>query len=80
MIGGDVAGEIVEVGSAVDRLKLGDRVLGHALGVERSRNSAAEGAFQHYVVLMWHMVSPIPDTVSYEQAAVLPLPPSSPAS
>jgi len=73
VVGGDVAGEIVEVGSGVDRFKVGDRVLGHALGMERSQNRAAEGAFQHYVVLMSHMVSPIPDTMPYEQAAVLPL-------
>jgi NADPH:quinone reductase-like Zn-dependent oxidoreductase len=73
VVGGDVAGEIVEVGPGVDRLKVGDRVLGHALGVGRSQNRAAEGAFQRYVILMSHMVSPIPDTLSFEQAAVLPL-------
>ncbi len=73
VVGGDVAGEIVEVGPGVDRFKVGDRVLGHALGLERSQNRAAEGAFQHYVVLMAHMVSPIPDSLRFEQAAVLPL-------
>jgi len=73
VVGGDVADEVVEVGPGVDGLKVGDRVLGHALGLERSRNRAAEGAFQHYVVLMAHMVSPIPDSLSFEQAAVLPL-------
>jgi len=73
VIGGDVAGEVVEVGPGVDRLKVGDRVLGHALGLERSQNRPAEGAFQHYVVLMAHMVAPIPDSLPFEQAAVLPL-------
>jgi NADPH:quinone reductase-like Zn-dependent oxidoreductase len=73
VVGGDVAGEVVEVGLGVDRLRVGDRVLGHALGLERSQNRAAEGAFQRYVVLMAHMVCPIPDTLSFEQAAVLPL-------
>jgi NADPH:quinone reductase-like Zn-dependent oxidoreductase len=72
VIGADVAGEVVEVGPSVD-LNVGDRVLGHALGIERSRNRAAEGAFQHYVVFMAHMVAAIPDTLSFEQAAVLPL-------
>jgi NADPH:quinone reductase-like Zn-dependent oxidoreductase len=48
-------------------------VLGHALGLERSENRAAGGAFQHYVVLMAHMVSQIPDALPFEQAAVLPL-------
>jgi NADPH:quinone reductase-like Zn-dependent oxidoreductase len=73
VIGGDVAGEIVEVGPGVDRFTVGDRVLGHAFGLARSQNRAAEGAFQHYVVLMAHMVSPIPDSLSFAQAAVLPL-------
>jgi NADPH:quinone reductase-like Zn-dependent oxidoreductase len=73
VVGGDVAGEVVEVGPGADRFKVGDRVLGHALGLERSQNRAAGGAFQNYVVLMAHMVSPIPDSLSFEQAAVLPL-------
>ncbi len=73
VIGSDVAGEVVEVGADVTRLRPGDRVLGHALGLERSRNRAAEGAFQKYAVLLRHMVSPIPDELSFEQAAALPL-------
>lgn len=78
--GGDVAGEIVELGSNVTRLHQGQRVLGHAVGLEQSRNRAAEGAFQEYTVLMQHMVSPIPDELSFEQAAVLPLALSTAAS
>jgi NADPH:quinone reductase-like Zn-dependent oxidoreductase len=73
VIGGDVAGEVVEVGPGVDKLKVGDRVLGHALGLERSTNRAAMGAFQRFVVLMAYMVSQIPQSLSFEQAAVLPL-------
>ncbi|MDQ0811912.1 NADPH:quinone reductase-like Zn-dependent oxidoreductase [Streptomyces sp. B3I7] len=73
VIGSDVAGEVVETGPGVTRVKPGDRVLGHAFGVEKSQNRAAEGAFQHYVVLMQHMLSPLPDTLPFEQAAVLPL-------
>ena len=73
IIGNDVAGEVVEVGSNVTRLRQGERVVAHAMGLERSRNRPAEGAFQRYIVLMAHMVSAIPDTLSYAQAAVLPL-------
>jgi NADPH:quinone reductase-like Zn-dependent oxidoreductase len=73
VVGCDVAGEVVEVGPGMDRFKVGDRVLGHALGLERSINRPAMGAFQHYVVLTAHMVSPIPEAFSFEQAAVLPL-------
>jgi NADPH:quinone reductase-like Zn-dependent oxidoreductase len=73
VIGSDVAGEVVEVGPGVTRFRPGDRVVGMAIGLERDRDRAAEGAFQHYVVLLGDLVSPIPDELSYEQAAVLPL-------
>lgn len=67
ILGGDVAGEVVEVGSAAGtRFK----VIGHAL-ILRTNN--AEGAFQEYTVVLAHMASKIPDGVSYERAAVLPL-------
>jgi NADPH:quinone reductase-like Zn-dependent oxidoreductase len=73
VVGGDVAGEIVEVGPGVERLSVGQRVLGMAAGSEKNRNRAAEGAFQLYVVLMENLVSPIPDSMSFSHAAVLPL-------
>lgn len=73
VIGSDTAGEVVEVGSAVTRLHIGDRVLAHAVGTEKSRNRPAEGAFQSHVVLLEHMVAPIPDALSFAQACVLPL-------
>jgi NADPH:quinone reductase-like Zn-dependent oxidoreductase len=73
VIGSDVAGEVVEVGPGVTRLRPGDRVLGHAFGISKSQNRPAEGAFQHYAVLVEHMVCPIPDSLPFEQAAVLPL-------
>ncbi|MDP9028503.1 MAG: zinc-binding alcohol dehydrogenase family protein [Actinomycetota bacterium] len=73
IIGADVSGEIVEVGSGVTRFAPGDRVLGYATGLEKSRNASAEGGFQRYVVLLQQLVSPIPDSLSFEDAAVLPL-------
>ncbi|MGO9063372.1 MAG: zinc-binding alcohol dehydrogenase family protein [Myxococcaceae bacterium] len=73
VLGSDVAGEVVEVGSAVSRFKVGDRVLGHAVGQDKKRNSSAEGGFQTYTVLLAHMATPIPESLSYESAAVLPL-------
>jgi NADPH:quinone reductase-like Zn-dependent oxidoreductase len=73
ILGTDVAGEVVAVGAAVSRFKVGDRVLGHAVGAEKSRNDPAEGAFQNYTVLLEHMAAPIPDAMTYENAAVLPL-------
>jgi NADPH:quinone reductase-like Zn-dependent oxidoreductase len=69
----DVAGEIVEIGPAVTRFKVGDRVVGRAVGIGQKYNSSTKGAFQAHTVLFTHMASPIPRTLSYESAAVLPL-------
>jgi len=73
VLGSDLAGEVVEVGTAVTRFNVGDRVLGHAVGTDKDRNTPAEGAFQEYTVLLAHMAAPLPDTMPYESAAVLPL-------
>lgn len=73
VLGEDVAGEVVETGSNVTRFKIGDRVVGHAVGHDEKHNKAAEGAFQTYTVLQAHMVSPIPRNLSYESASVFPL-------
>jgi NADPH:quinone reductase-like Zn-dependent oxidoreductase len=73
VLGSDVAGEVVEVGRAVTRFRPGDRVLGHAVGTDKDSNSAAEGGFQLYTVVLERMAAPIPDTMPFEDAAVLPL-------
>jgi NADPH:quinone reductase-like Zn-dependent oxidoreductase len=73
VVGHDLAGDVVEVGEGVTRFQPGDRVLGLAGGVDKGRNRAAEGAFQDYVVLLEHMMTPLPATLSYTQASVLPL-------
>ncbi len=73
VMGSDVAGEIVEVGSKVTRFTIGQRVLGHAVGMSAKSNRSAEGAFQQYTVMRQHLVAAIPGHVSFEQACVLPL-------
>lgn len=73
ILGDDVAGEVVEVGPGVTRFRPGDRVLGHAVSIDKRSNRACEGAFQEYVVLRDNLVSQIPDSLSYERACVLPL-------
>ena len=64
---------MVEVGRGVTPLKVGDRVLGHALGMEEIINKPSESAFQRYTVVRVNMASPIPATISYEEACVFPL-------
>lgn len=73
ILGFDLAGEVVEVGKDVTAFKLGDRVLGFASGMDKPRNSPAESAFQLYTVLPETLVSHIPDGMSFESAAVIPL-------
>ncbi|OJJ45054.1 hypothetical protein ASPZODRAFT_168145 [Penicilliopsis zonata CBS 506.65] len=73
VLGIDVAGTVVEVGPDVTRFQVGDRVAGSAVSGDKSSGNAAEGAFQLYSVLREHMVAPVPDEVSDEQAAVLGL-------
>nr|WP_314545791.1 zinc-binding alcohol dehydrogenase family protein [uncultured Massilia sp.] len=73
IVGHDVAGDVIEVGEAVTRFHPGDRVLGLAGGVDKGRNRAAEGAFQDYVVLLDHMMTPLPAEMGYNEASVLPL-------
>ncbi|GGF14131.1 zinc-binding alcohol dehydrogenase family protein [Hymenobacter cavernae] len=73
VLGSDLAGEVVGVGASVSRFKVGDRVIGQAVGMDKKRNRSAEGAFQEYTVLLAHMAAPIPDSLAYERAAVLPL-------
>lgn len=73
IIGSDVAGDVVAVGADVTRFKVGDRVVGFAPATDKTRNRAAEGAFQTYVVLLEHMTAEIPDALAYEDASALPL-------
>lgn len=71
--GTDVAGTVISVGSRVTRFKPGDRVVGCTLGMLKTINRAVETAFQEYMILHPHMASLIPDELSFERAAVLPL-------
>ncbi|KAF2741236.1 zinc-binding oxidoreductase CipB [Polyplosphaeria fusca] len=80
ILGSDVSGEVVEIGSGISRFKVGDRVLGHAVGPDKRSNRAREGGFQEYVVLRENLMSAIPDSLSYEKACVLPLAVSTAAS
>jgi NADPH:quinone reductase-like Zn-dependent oxidoreductase len=73
VLGIDLAGEVVEVGKGVTHLAVGDRVLGHAVGNDQKCNKASEGAFQNYTVIRANLAAKIPDSLSYEQACVLPL-------
>lgn len=74
VLGEDVAGEIVEVGSGVKaagKLKPGDRVIAHALGL--GARNPQYGGFQLYPRLKTVTVAKIPDDIPFWSAVVLPL-------
>ncbi|KAL1881216.1 putative secondary metabolism biosynthetic enzyme [Diaporthe australafricana] len=73
ILGCDVAGDVVEVGRGVERFKVGDRVIGHAIAGAQVSNKASEGAFQHYTVIRQHLAAVIPATIPFDKACVLPL-------
>lgn len=63
VLGFDVAGEVEAVGAAVRRFRVGDRVAG----------LADMAGFQEHVALAEHMTTLVPENISWEQAAVLPM-------
>ncbi|KAI1463654.1 oxidoreductase [Daldinia caldariorum] len=71
ILGVDVAGEVVEVGSQASQFSVGDRVIGHALRL--ATEDDRHGGFQKYTVLMSNMACVIPPSLPYENAVVLPL-------
>jgi NADPH:quinone reductase-like Zn-dependent oxidoreductase len=73
VFGYDTSGEVAEIGSSVTRFKVGDRVVGHACGMNEKINKSSHSAFQNYTVLLEHMTTPIPDSLSFEKASVIPL-------
>ncbi|MGI2032402.1 zinc-binding alcohol dehydrogenase family protein [Rhizobium panacihumi] len=71
ILGSDIAGEVVAVGDGVTRFRPGDRVLGQAVGT--TINQPSQGAFQTHTAVFENMAAPIPASMSYVDAAVLPL-------
>lgn len=71
VLGSDVAGTIVKIGSGVTRFKVGDRVIGHCLGL--IYGGARHGGFQNFTACREPAVAKIPDSLPFEQATVLPL-------
>ncbi|KAK3690191.1 zinc-binding oxidoreductase CipB [Podospora appendiculata] len=71
ILGEDVAGDVVEVGSAVDTIKVGDRVTAYAEGIPT--RDPRNGAFQLYVAVSALMAAKIPASLSFTAATVIPL-------
>ncbi|GLA32383.1 hypothetical protein AnigIFM63326_011527 [Aspergillus niger] len=71
VLGQDAAGFIEDVGSGVTRFKKGQRVIAHCYGL--LTQDPAHGAFQLYPVTAESLVAEIPESLTFEQAVVLPL-------
>lgn len=71
ILGTDVAGTIEEVGEGVTSLKKGQRVIGHTAGI--ATRDIEHSAFQLYSKTFEILAAPIPDSISFEEGAVLPL-------
>jgi putative PIG3 family NAD(P)H quinone oxidoreductase len=62
ILGLEIAGEIVQIGKAVSKWKIGDKVCGLLAG----------GGYAEYAVLPESLVLPIPENLSFEAAAGIP--------
>jgi NADPH:quinone reductase-like Zn-dependent oxidoreductase len=67
-LGGDIAGEVVEAGSAVNGLSVGDKVYGQAYAV-----AGNSGAFAEFAATKAGQVAKSPANLDFVQAASLPL-------
>jgi len=70
ILGCDCAGDVVRVGSAVKHLKVGNRVAGFNYGGSYQSDN---GSYAEYVRLYAAVTFKIPDEMSYEEGAALPV-------
>ena len=66
ILGGDAAGVIVEKGSKVSSFDVGDRVFARP-------HTSAQGTYAEYVATEEDMLAKIPDNISFNEAASVPL-------
>ncbi len=74
VIGSDISGEVVEVADDVTHVSTGDRVLIDPINFERGMiGERWNGGRAEYCVADAQQIVPIPDNVTYETAACIPL-------
>ncbi|KAJ5802993.1 alcohol dehydrogenase [Penicillium pulvis] len=71
ILGTDVAGSVVQVGSKVTQFEVGQRVISHCDGLLTKK--ATNMGFQLYSTCNVHLVSHVPDSLPLLNAAVLPI-------
>ena len=74
IIGLDMAGEIFEIGAGVTKWKVGDRVLVNPLNPKKGlMGEMMDGGMAEYCLVTANQLIPMPDGVSFEAAASLPV-------
>ncbi|MCG7381631.1 NADP-dependent oxidoreductase [Paenibacillus sp. ACRRY] len=66
ILGWDAAGVITEIGSNVSKWKVGDRVFSRP-------ETTRFGTYAEYTAVDEHLLAKLPDSISYEEAAAVPL-------
>ncbi|MGE6575064.1 NADP-dependent oxidoreductase [Paenibacillus xylanexedens] len=66
ILGWDVAGVITEIGSNVSKWKVGDRVFSRP-------ETTRFGSYAEYTAVDEYLLAKLPDSISYEEAAAVPL-------
>lgn len=66
ILGFDLAGEVVGIGSEVSRLRVGDKVFGEL-------DSFSQGSYAQFTVVKEHLLAHMPANLSFEQCAAVPL-------
>ncbi|CCL98622.1 uncharacterized protein FIBRA_00624 [Fibroporia radiculosa] len=69
ILGVDLAGTVEELGEGVTNLKLGDRIIAEAIFL----GSESSSAFQQYALATAKLTAKIPNSLSFEAAASIPL-------
>ncbi|GJE89859.1 zinc-binding alcohol dehydrogenase family protein [Phanerochaete sordida] len=67
ILGLDSAGVVKKVGEGVTNVAVGDRVL------HQGNRNCRNAVFQHYTIALAEIVAKIPDNLSFDQAAVIPV-------
>ncbi|KAJ7592232.1 GroES-like protein [Mycena floridula] len=68
LVGSDIAGEIEEVGEAVEGWNKGDRIF-----CQGSYSDGEYAAFQQYALMPANLIAKIPERMSFSEAATLPV-------
>ena len=71
ILGSDVSGIVEAVGTGVTHFKKGDRVTG--LGDVISSRDSKNGAFQQYTIVKTSGAAKIPESMSFDEAAIVPM-------